>query len=343
MKFGPQALFSFFLLILSVHNTLLFLHLLRKSLFHIAASPPKLVSLHVWTTTLFFLPPCICALGVLEIWIEKVETLLTTVIPRSPATPTAFPSPVTQVLSSSSPEMAAPSVNETVLLGDHPPTSVPGQEISSLEEATTQTGGDHSNGVAATPEIIQPSEEIWSETKHVSQQADSAGVLSLAYEESVPPKEGLTEEESQESVGIEVANQEIEQISVATKVSGEEPGEVVKENPEDPNLFAQEEIAGDTGCGKTAEEQKRNLLQETTQEEYISGDGNVGMDSQIKNHDNKEPVILLSEAVQSKGTYKSEGPPFSTLHLPGWFTQDLSYCRTPCICIIYYIHYVYYI
>ncbi|XP_067382274.1 nascent polypeptide-associated complex subunit alpha isoform X1 [Channa argus] len=224
----------------------------------------------------------------------------------------------TQVLSSSSPEMAVPSVNETVPLGDHLQASVPGQEISSLQEASIQSVGDQLNGVASTPEMTQPTEESGLEAKHVAQQGNSGGILAGLpdYEESVPPEEGLTKEvKSQESDDEEVVNKENKQISVATKVSGGELREVVEEIPDNPKLSAQEDVSADTGYGKSAEEEKENICQETTKEKYVPGDANVDVATQNENRDNKEPFKLLSKAVQSKGTYKSEGPPISTLHL----------------------------
>ncbi|XP_067382276.1 nascent polypeptide-associated complex subunit alpha isoform X3 [Channa argus] len=231
----------------------------------------------------------------------------------------------TQVLSSSSPEMAVPSVNETVPLGDHLQASVPGQEISSLQEASIQSVGDQLNGVASTPEMTQPTEESGLEAKHVAQQGNSGGILAGLpdYEESVPPEEGLTKEvKSQESDDEEVVNKENKQISVATKVSGGELREVVEEIPDNPKLSAQEDVSADTGYGKSAEEEKENICQETTKEKYVPGDANVDVATQNENRDNKEPFKLLSKAVQSKGTYKSEGPPISTLHLSGSGTES---------------------
>lgn len=223
-------------------------------------------------------------------------------------TPFALSSSTTGVLNSSPFEMVVPTVNKANPLENPPETSAPGQEISSPDEASIETSADQSNGVAAKRSV----------------QGATADPVGTSAEESVLSAEALTEEvQSQESVFVateEVANEEVKQISVEAEASGEELREVAGKNL-DPKPSAPEDDGANCEYGNMAVEGSQNLCLDTAQEEHVPGDVNIDVATQNENLDKKEPVILLSKAVQSKETTKCEGPPISTRHLSGWFKQ----------------------
>lgn len=202
--------------------------------------------------------------------------------------------------------MVVPTVNKANPLENPPETSVPGQELSSPEEASIQTSADQSNGVAA-------------------KQGATADPVGTVAEESVLSAEALTKEvQSRGSVFVaaeEVANQEVKQISVEAEASGEDLREMAGKNLDHPKPSAPEDVDANDKYGNMAVEGSKNLCLDTAQEEHVPGDANIDVATQNENLDKKEPVILLSKAVQSKGTTKCEGPPISTRRLSGWFKQ----------------------
>ncbi|XP_022595003.1 nascent polypeptide-associated complex subunit alpha isoform X1 [Seriola dumerili] len=237
---------------------------------------------------------------------------------QQPQVETALPSSATGVMNSP-PEMAVPTVNKATPLENPPETSVPAQEMSSPEEASIQTSGDQQNGVAAAG----------LEETSVSQQgapADPPGASSGSPvpEESMPTAEPPTKEvQSQESVvsAEEVASKEVKQTSVEEKASGEELGTVAGKIPDDPKPSAPEDVSANSDDREMAEEGPRNLCLDAPQD-VLPGDVNIDMATQNKNLDKKEPVILLSKGIQSKGTSKCEGPSISTRHLSGSGTES---------------------
>ncbi|XP_044068500.1 nascent polypeptide-associated complex subunit alpha isoform X4 [Siniperca chuatsi] len=246
--------------------------------------------------------------------------------------------------SSAAPEMAVPTVRKAIPLENPPETSVTVQEIGSPEEASIQTTGDQPNGVAATQETTKQSEEFGLVATPVSQQeatADPAGASAAlpVPEESVPSAETpnassegpqadeeaapAKEAHSQQSVvaAEESASQEVEQIPVKAKASGDEPETVAEKIPDDPKPSAPEDGKSNDSSNTVVKDQ-RNLCLDTAQDEVLPGDVNVDVATQNENPDKEEPVRLLSKAIQSKGTSKCEGPPLSTRHLSGSGTES---------------------
>lgn len=246
------------------------------------------------------------------------------------------------------PEMAVPTVNKTITVENPPESSVPGQEIDSVKEASIQATSDQPNGVADTQEITKQTEEIGSVASSVSQQGATADPVGDSAplpvpEENMPSVEtpiASSEEhqaneeaaptqvaESQELVvaAEESTSQEIEQIPVEVTVSGDEPGAVAEKIPCDPKHCAPEDISVTIKDGKatdspeTALEDPRNLGLDPAQDELLPGDLNVNVATQNESPDKEEPVALLSKAIQSKGTSKCEGPRLSTRPMSGWF------------------------
>lgn len=245
--------------------------------------------------------------------------------------------------------MAVPSVNKAIPLENPPETSIPAQEIGSTEEASIQATADQPNGVAAAQDMTKQTEEIGLEATPVSPQGATADPVGASAalpvpEESVPsaeapisssephiqeeaaPPEELQNQESAVAVE-ESASQEVMQISVKAEASGEEPA--AEKNPDDPKPSASEDVSANTVDGKTSdapetvEECQKNLCLDAAHE-VLPGDVNIDLATQNENQDKKEPVILLSKAIQSKGTSKCEGPPLSTRHLSGWLKSRLS-------------------
>ncbi|XP_071368813.1 nascent polypeptide-associated complex subunit alpha, muscle-specific form isoform X1 [Centroberyx affinis] len=243
-----------------------------------------------------------------------------------------------------------------------PEASVAPQETGSQpppEEANTEVAGDQLNGVAATQEITKQTEECSVEETPVSLQVTTADPAVTAAElpvteESVTPAEAPvsatggtctheqeapieapTEElvESQES-GIaaeESASQALEKIAVegCAKSVEEEPGVMAEEIPDDPKpVPASEELSADSVDGKTsgvpepAVEDLKNTCPDTALEEPETLPGDVNVDVATQNLDEKEPVIVISKAIQSKVTSNCAGPSLSTRHLSGSGTES---------------------
>lgn len=248
---------------------------------------------------------------------------------------------------SATPDLAVPSVNKTVPLESPLEISVHGQEIVSQNKASIQDIRDQPNGVAATQDTSEQTEEVGFVAAPVSKQGatvdqdgDSADLK--VPEEYVPSVETPTAssegpQADEDIAQIKVAqshesavatealsNQEIEQISEEI-LSGKKPGALVEENPHDLKPCVPKDISVNTEDGKatdspeTAIEDPRSLGPDPTKDELFPGDLNVNMDTQNEIPDKKESLLLLSNNIQSKGTSKCEAPPLSTHPLSGLF------------------------
>ena len=260
----------------------------------------------------------------------------------------ALPSLAAGVLSSPAPpEMAVPSVHKEIPLENPPETSVPAEVIGSPEEVSVQASADQPNGVPATQDASEKTEEIVSEATPVSPQGATADPAEASAdlpvpEESVPsaeapvsssephiqeevaPPEEVQEKEESAVAAEESASKEVTPISAEVEAFGEEQAAVAENIPDEPKPSASEEISVKTEDVKTseapklAEECQKDLCLDAAPE-VSPGDVNVDCSTQNENLDDKEPIILLSKAIQSKGTSKCEDPPLSTRHLSGWF------------------------
>merc|ERR1712035_300282 len=134
--------------------------------------------------------------------------------------------------SSASPGTAVPTVSKAVPLENPPETTVPAQEISAPEEATIQTTCDQPNGVAATQEMTEKTEETGLVATPVSQQdatadpaGDSAGLP--VPEASVPSAEtaiASTEEpQAEEAAPTEEAKSQESVVAAEESASQEVP------------------------------------------------------------------------------------------------------------------------
>ncbi|XP_035014245.1 nascent polypeptide-associated complex subunit alpha isoform X1 [Hippoglossus stenolepis] len=246
------------------------------------------------------------------------------------------------VLTTTSPEMAVPTVNKELPLENPPEPPAHAQEISP-PETSIDSQIDPPNGVAATQEMAEQTEKSGLEASPVSQQVTAADSAEASAglpvpEESVPSPEAPPEEvKSQESVvaAEELVGEEAKQIPVEANPSGEETETVAEEMPDDPEPSppkpsapepsapepsAPEDVSLNGEDAKIEVESPRNLSLNATQA-VLPGDVNIDVATQKENLD-KEPVILLPKAIQSKGTSKCEGPPISTRHLSGSGTES---------------------
>lgn len=238
--------------------------------------------------------------------------------PPPPVTPVALPPSAPGVLSSS-PEMAVPTLNKAITLGNPPETAVPAQEMSSPEEASIPTGGDQPNGVAATGMEVKPVTQ-----QGVPADPPQALVGSPTSEESMPSAEPPVKEVENPELVVaaeELAGKELKKIAVEEKVSGEEPVTVAGKVPDDPKPSSPIDICSNSEDSGMAEG-PRNLCLDAVQE-VLPGEAKSVLEALNENLEKKEPLILLSQAIQSKGTSKCEGPPISTSHLSGSFQRGL--------------------
>ncbi|XP_069579021.1 nascent polypeptide-associated complex subunit alpha isoform X1 [Brachyistius frenatus] len=259
-----------------------------------------------------------------------------------------MPGEATETVPVTEQEMQQPqveTVSKAIPLENPPPASA--QEMGSAQVASTQASCDQSNGVAATQEIAKQTEASGSKETPVSQQepiADAVGGPEdlPAREEYVPSLEApiassgslvhedaapVQEAQSQSLVAAdELTSQDVKQFPDEAKASGEEPGEGSENNPDDPKLSGSEDINAKSEDEKTSDAAKTvaegNLHLDAAEDKVLPGDVKVHVATQNENPDKKEPVILLSKAIQSKGTAKCEAPPISTRHLSGSGTES---------------------
>lgn len=255
-----------------------------------------------------------------------------TVISLPPVTPLALPSSAAGVLNSSAPlEKAVSTASKAAPLESPLETSVPAPEMGSAEESSTQASCDQPNGVAATEDMTKQAEESGLKATPVSQQGPTADPAESsadlpAPEESKPSveapiasselhiyEEAATADEKQSqsfAAAEESTTDEVKPTSIDAKPS-EEPDAAGEENVDNLKPYAPEDaIANNEEGPKTCEEHHINLCLD---------DINVTVATQNEHLDKKEPAILLSTAIQSKGCDKCDAPPISTRHLSGWF------------------------
>lgn len=154
-------------------------------------------------------------------------------------------------------------------------------------------------------------------------------------ETSIPAQETGTPEEAavqsaadqQNGVAITQMSKQTEDISSAMPVSEQ----VTAADPAAGATAAADPAAGALGEAQCSGEIAANAEDGTTHDvpktvvdglqslDAVVRDVNVNLETQNINPEKKEPVILLSKAIQSKGASKSDGPPLSTCHLSGWF------------------------
>lgn len=154
--------------------------------------------------------------------------------------------------------------------------------------------------------------------------------LENTTETSVPAQEtGTPEEAAVKSAADQQNGTTITQMAKQTEdVSSAMPmsEQVTTADPAAGATVAADPAAGALGEAQCSEEITEDGTAHDVPKTVVDGlqsldaivpDVNVNLATQ--NPEKKEPVILLSKAIQSKGAAKSDGPPVSTCHLSGWF------------------------
>merc|ERR1712035_158090 len=173
--------------------------------------------------------------------------------------------------SSASPGTAVPTVSKAVPLENPPETTVPAQEISAPEEATIQTTCDQPNGVAATQEMTEKTEETGLVATPVSQQdatadpaGDSAGLP--VPEASVPSAEtaitSTEEPQAEEAAPTEEAKSQESEVAAAEELASQE---VAAQEPDSQEVAAAQESASQEVAAT-----QESAIQEVAVEEAVS-------------------------------------------------------------------------
>lgn len=283
----------------------------------------------------------------LLLFLESVAEVLNSFAPPDIAVPTVskeIPLESRPETSVPAQERGSPEEASIQTSGDKPNGEAATQELTGQTEEIGLVGTPVSQQEAtadpaeASAALPVPEESVPSaETPIASSEGPQAD------KEAAQPQEAQT----QESVVVtaeESASQEVKQISVEANAPGDEPDAVAEKSPDDPKPSApgdepeavaekslddpkpsaSEDVIVNNEEGKATDSPKMAvegpvLCLDAAQDEVLPGDVNVDVATQKENPDKEEPVILLSKAIQSKGTSKSEGPPLSTHHLSGWF------------------------
>ncbi|XP_010776687.1 nascent polypeptide-associated complex subunit alpha isoform X3 [Notothenia coriiceps] len=243
-------------------------------------------------------------------------------------------------------EMAIP-VSKTIPLENPTETSDPAQVIASTEEASIQTNDDKANGVAATQDITEQTEETGLVATPVTQEEVTAGpagasadmpvpeeslpaveapIVSAeeppALEEAVPAKEVQSQESAVATE--ETAIEEVEKISVEAKTTEEEPSAAAQEIPDVPKPSVTEDVgASSEDAPQTEVKNLRNLCLDAAEDEVLPAE--VTVDPPIVNEDldKQDPITLLTKAIQSNQPSKCDHvPSLSTRHHSGSGTES---------------------
>lgn len=208
--------------------------------------------------------------------------------------------------------------------GDTADLPVPDEAVPSVETPTASREGPKAGEEAASTTEAKSEEAVATaaETPVVSSEGPQAG------EEATP----TTEAQSEEPVVApeESPNQEVEPISVESKATGDEL-EAVAEKIDDPNPSPPEDVIVNSEDGKSTDspkpaiEESTNLCLDTVQDDVLPNSTIVDVATPNEIPEKEEPVPLISKAIQSKGTSKSEAPLLSTHHLSGWFVLCKNY------------------
>ncbi|XP_060913353.1 nascent polypeptide-associated complex subunit alpha isoform X6 [Labrus mixtus] len=240
------------------------------------------------------------------------------------------------------PDTTDPILSKTTPMENTSETSVPPQETGFPEESSIQATVDQSNGEAAVQEITKQLEEMTPVSQEEvtaelavapadipipEQSVPSAEAPMLSSEESPAEVAAPAEEaQSQESVVVAAAElviQEVKQVSDEANAPGDEPEAIPEKIPDGKTPSASEGVIVNTEDVMATDspmlevEEQKNL--ETAQDQVLPADMTIDTAIQNEKPNKEEPVTLLSKAIQSKGTSRSDGP---THHLSGSGTES---------------------
>ncbi|KAL3064561.1 hypothetical protein OYC64_000755 [Pagothenia borchgrevinki] len=247
---------------------------------------------------------------------------------------------------SAPPEMTIP-VSKTIPLENPTETSDPAQAIAFTEDPSIQTNDDKANGVAATQDITEQTEETGLVATPVTQEevtAEPAGasadmpvpeeslpaveapIVSAeeppALEEAVPAKEVQSQESAVATE--ETAIEEVEKISVEAKTTEEEPSAMAEEIPDVPKPSVTEDIgASSEDSPQTEVKNLRNLCLDAAEDEVLPAEVTVDPPTVNEDLDKQDAITLLTKAIQSNQPSKCDHiPSLSTRHHSGSGTES---------------------
>lgn len=297
------------------------------------------ILLHVWSTILFyFFFPCRVEARSLGPQVIMVNAL----------------HPVTMflVLNEFPPVIAVSTASKAIPLENPPETSAQAKESASAEEARSQATCDQANGVAANQEVTREMEASGLNPIPLSQQGLTAEVAGASaglapLNESLQSAEAVSvSSELHICEGAVIAGEENQFFISAEELttqevmltSEEQSGVPGGKTSADPKLCTSEDGKASDDA-ETVVEGLKNMCLDAAQDGVDAGDVNVTMDTQNENVDKTEPVILLSEVIQSMDAAKSEAQPVSTRHLSGWFMfcETRITLNTSCLFMIYLV------
>lgn len=258
-------------------------------------------------------------------------------------TPVALPSSAVGVLTS--PGEVVPTPTKAIPLENPPDSCLPSQDQGFAEETGTHATCDPPNGLADALEVSELKEPNRDESTLVSHDDLSAGLP--PPEKSDPTvecpiispglqnlKEPLTTENDQNLSFVtaeEPTSQADTQMGSEAQKSSENP-EMVAEKPVDsqPSGGPVKPLSSDA---LTAVEDLTDVHLDTAQDEVLPDEVTIEVLTENENLEKKEPVILLSKAIQSEGNTKNDAPPLSTSNLSGWFAFCENWVHSPpCFC-----------
>lgn len=237
-------------------------------------------------------------------------------------------------------EMAVCTLNKASPLENPLETSVHGEEIGLLNQASIQATSDQLNSVGVTHDMTKQN-EVQLVASPVSQQDTAADPLVcsadlMVPEENVSLRETpvVSSEEPQVSEEVltqvtqnpedeKLASQEREKI-LKVLTSGGKPEVVTEKNSYDPKHCGPEDnsLIRDNGRADFPEAvpgEPTNHGFDPALDELFPGDSNVSLSTQNESLGKTEPVTILSEPILTKGNSRNEDPPPSTCPLSGWF------------------------
>ena len=225
-----------------------------------------------------------------------------------------------------------PVPEEAVPSAETPTASTEGPKAGEEAAPTTEAKSEEAVGTAAeTPVASSEEPQVGEEASSTTEAQSGEPAVAIAVVSSEGPQAGeevapTTEAQSQEPVVApeESPNQEVKPTSVESKATGDELKEVAEKN-DDPNPSPPKDVIVNSEDGKSndslkpAVEDSTSLCLEAVQDDVLPNSAIVDVATQNEIPEKEEPVPLISKAIQSKGTSKSEAPLLSTHHLSGWF------------------------
>uniref|UniRef100_A0AAZ1Y4S0 NAC-A/B domain-containing protein n=1 Tax=Oreochromis aureus TaxID=47969 RepID=A0AAZ1Y4S0_OREAU len=225
-------------------------------------------------------------------------------------------------------ETAVSTASKAIPLENPPETSAQAKERASAEEAHSQATCDQANGVAANQEVTREMEASGLNPIAFSQQGltaevagasaglaplneslQSADAVSVSSELHICEGAVTAGEESQFFISAEELT--TQEVMLTSEEQSGVPGE---KTSADPKLCTSEDGKARDDA-ETVVEGLKNMCLDAAQDGVDAGDVSITVDTQNENVDKTEPVILLSEVIQSKDAAKSEAQPVSTRHL----------------------------